>query len=232
MNDCLYAKSQDDVIRILELLNDTIPFNAASLVRKEHGSNIMRVDETISHNYPLAWVQSYYDYNFDRIDPVARLGVKTEKPFKWETAYHNVEMTSEMKEFIDMAEDFGMRSGIACTQNASIGESNDTFMSLETDGHKVSKEYLAIISYILPHLHEAMNKINKVAQIPKDIPTFTVREKETLKWSYEGKTAWEIGVILSISERTVKFHLNNIYQKLNVTNRSQAVAKAIRCGVV
>ena len=70
------------------------------------------------------------------------------------------------------------------------------------------------------------------SQIPNEIPKFTVREKETLKWAYEGKTAWEIGIILSISERTVKFHLNNIYQKLNVTNRSQAVAKAIRYGIV
>lgn len=55
----------------------------------------------------------------------------------------------------------------------------------------------------------------------------TRRELEVLKWIKEGKSSWEAGAILSISERTVKFHLGNIFKKLNVVNRSHAVAKAI-----
>jgi DNA-binding CsgD family transcriptional regulator len=56
----------------------------------------------------------------------------------------------------------------------------------------------------------------------------TQREKDVLYWAVEGKSAWEIGVILSITERTVKFHLSNVYKKLNVSTRAQAVAQAIR----
>ena len=55
----------------------------------------------------------------------------------------------------------------------------------------------------------------------------TDREKEILSWLTEGKSSWDIGQILSISERTVKFHVNNICSKLNAVNRTHAVAKAI-----
>lgn len=47
-----------------------------------------------------------------------------------------------------------------------------------------------------------------------------------------GKTNWEISHILKISERTVKFHLQNIMGKLHATTRSQAVAYALNLGVL
>nr|WP_302664629.1 helix-turn-helix transcriptional regulator [Lysobacter enzymogenes] len=49
-----------------------------------------------------------------------------------------------------------------------------------------------------------------------------------LQWIAEGRTSREVGLILSIAERTVKFHLRNIYAKLNVLNRTQAVSIANR----
>ena len=42
-----------------------------------------------------------------------------------------------------------------------------------------------------------------------------------------GKTAWEASVILGISERTVRFHLNAAREKLDCATTTQAVAKAI-----
>lgn len=52
----------------------------------------------------------------------------------------------------------------------------------------------------------------------------TTKETQIISWVSEGKTSWEIGKILLISERTVKFHLKNIYNKFNVVNRAQAVS--------
>jgi LuxR family transcriptional regulator, quorum-sensing system regulator SolR len=56
----------------------------------------------------------------------------------------------------------------------------------------------------------------------------TTRERAVMRWIAEGKTAWEVGKILSMTERTVKFHLRNIYSKLKVNNRAQAVTIASR----
>jgi len=63
------------------------------------------------------------------------------------------------------------------------------------------------------------------ASMPKN--ELTERELECLRWTASGKTSWEISIILSISESTVIFHIKNAIEKLQVTNRSQAVAKAI-----
>ena len=57
------------------------------------------------------------------------------------------------------------------------------------------------------------------------------REKEILKWLKKGKSSWEISVILSISERTVNFHVGNIMQKLNAVSRTHAVAISIEKGI-
>jgi DNA-binding CsgD family transcriptional regulator len=58
------------------------------------------------------------------------------------------------------------------------------------------------------------------------------RELECLRWAAAGKTKWEIGEILAISERTVKFHLDQARHKLNCVNVAQAVSKAQAIGVV
>ncbi|ONH52301.1 regulatory protein, luxR family [Pseudomonas cedrina] len=59
----------------------------------------------------------------------------------------------------------------------------------------------------------------------------TPAELEILRWASEGKTVWEISQIRATSEATVKFHLRNIYCKLEVTNRVQAMNEAARQGL-
>jgi DNA-binding CsgD family transcriptional regulator len=55
----------------------------------------------------------------------------------------------------------------------------------------------------------------------------SARELDCLKWTAAGKTAWEASVILGISERTVRYHLNAAREKLECATTIQAVAKAV-----
>ena len=59
----------------------------------------------------------------------------------------------------------------------------------------------------------------------------TDRELEVLAELTEGKSNIEIAKALSISEGTVKFHVNNILSKFGVTDRTQAVITALRRGI-
>lgn len=65
-----------------------------------------------------------------------------------------------------------------------------------------------------------------------DVPSLTQRELDCLQWAAAGKTNWEIGTILGVTERTVRFHLGNIAGKLNTSNRYHTVAQAISLGLV
>ena len=58
------------------------------------------------------------------------------------------------------------------------------------------------------------------------------RELETLRWTMEGKTAWEVGCILGISEQTAARHLHNASRKLDCVNKHHAVIKALRLGLI
>jgi DNA-binding NarL/FixJ family response regulator len=56
----------------------------------------------------------------------------------------------------------------------------------------------------------------------------TDREEEVLKMLAEGWTNMRIAVAISVSERTVRFHLSNIYEKLNVSSRAEAISWALK----
>jgi DNA-binding NarL/FixJ family response regulator len=63
-------------------------------------------------------------------------------------------------------------------------------------------------------------------------PALSPREREVLDLLARGKTNKEIAASLGITERTTKFHVSAIFDKLGVTNRTEAVAKAAQEGLV
>jgi DNA-binding CsgD family transcriptional regulator len=58
-----------------------------------------------------------------------------------------------------------------------------------------------------------------------------VREVEILRWMQKGKSNAEIAQILSISQLTVKNHVQKILRKLGAHNRTQAVAKGMSLSI-
>jgi DNA-binding CsgD family transcriptional regulator len=67
---------------------------------------------------------------------------------------------------------------------------------------------------------------------PNDQSNLTAREREVLAWIALGKSAWEIGEILGIAKRTVDEHAQTAARKLGAANRTQAVAIAVRDGLI
>lgn len=60
----------------------------------------------------------------------------------------------------------------------------------------------------------------------------TDRERDVLSWAAGGKTSAEIAEILGLKGDTVEVHFKNILRKLQVSNRTQAVAKALVHGLI
>ncbi|MBC7526786.1 MAG: response regulator transcription factor [Chthonomonadaceae bacterium] len=70
------------------------------------------------------------------------------------------------------------------------------------------------------------------AQVQEEPIKLTKREVEVLTLVIEGKASKEVADLLFVSKRTVDFHLANIYDKLQVTNRVQAFRRAARLGLI
>lgn len=73
---------------------------------------------------------------------------------------------------------------------------------------------------------------NKPRPDDEKLPHLTRREIELLKLVADGLSNKAIAQSLSVSENTVKYHVRNILQKLAVQNRTEAVAHAIRTGLL
>jgi DNA-binding CsgD family transcriptional regulator len=65
------------------------------------------------------------------------------------------------------------------------------------------------------------------SQIEDDSTRLSEREQEIMHWVGHGKTNVEIGMILGISQFTVKNHLQRIFRKIDVRNRAQAISRIL-----
>ncbi|MEK4844880.1 response regulator transcription factor [Bacillus sp. FSL W8-0183] len=68
--------------------------------------------------------------------------------------------------------------------------------------------------------------------LKKEINMLTEKEMLVLQAVARGYRSKEIAFDMGISERTVKAHLTNIYQKLEVTSRAEAIKAAVELGVI
>jgi two-component system, NarL family, response regulator len=79
--------------------------------------------------------------------------------------------------------------------------------------------------YLPPEIRESLAEVAPLSEL-------TRRELEVLERIATGRTNKEIGAVLSISEDTVKAHLKNIFGKLGVSDRAQAVGVAAKRGII
>ncbi len=61
-----------------------------------------------------------------------------------------------------------------------------------------------------------------------ELESLTTRETDCLLWAAEGKTDWEISVILGVGVPTIEKHMKSAREKLGALNKHHAIAKAMR----
>jgi len=89
---------------------------------------------------------------------------------------------------------------------------------------------LALNRSTATHLIQSLMEVR--SGVKDQRPTLTERECEILQLVADGYSNKVIGQRLSVSENTVKYHIKKILQKLNAQNRTEAVAYAMRLGLL
>ena len=132
----------------------------------------------------------------------------------------------------------GMRSSLLHGISDKRGH-HDCLYVIFSSQDKLGDSTLGAMEVLLPYLDTALRRIAPMAQrssissLLVDRPgsecrELSEREIEIMDWVKKGKTNAEIGSILCISSYTVKNHLHQIFRKLDVYNRMQAVSKVER----
>jgi len=183
--------------------------------------------------YPDEWREVYKNEEYMKVDPSVAYCTRNIVPVAWDKLAPHKQESKAAWDMLGEARGYGLRSGVSFPLHSPTGEA--AMLSFVVDEeHKDAK---AKIEHAMPHvhlfnayMHEAVRKIFNADSV--SIAKLTEREKQCLLWMAEGKTAWETGRILNISERTVTFHMQNTVEKLQVVNRQQAVARAVSLGLI
>lgn len=249
LNQCLSISDKNKFSGLMDLIGNVLPFDAVSLAILDEPENQSghQSAELVNHSYSPELVSNYINNRFVNTDAVVTRGQNEPAAYNWYDTYFLYEnLTEDPNEIITAGSGHGLEKGYACACHSQPPESFTTLLSLSSKDENIEPRNYDILAFIMPHLHEAVRRLyrsnasseqygesNNAKQVAqKSTQSLTNRELEILKWAVIGKTSWEIGRILSISERTVKFHFKNTYKKLDVINRSQAVAKAVSHGLV
>src|SRR5690606_16825308 len=177
-------------------------------------------------NYPSTWTRHYFANGYQGIDPVIAHAPLVDRPFLWDSLGARCRLSQRQKRVMSQAREAKLRDGVAVPLHGPFGSCwLLTFAAVE--GHPDAELYLPRLAVLSTQFHLAYSDIVD-ARPRKPVPELSRRERECLQWLAGGKSRWEIGQILRISENTVRFHVKNAFRKLEANNRIVAVVKALR----
>jgi LuxR family quorum sensing-dependent transcriptional regulator len=184
-------------------------------------------DVVLISGWPSAFLEHYIEQDYVRFDPVARRARGSLSPFEWDGETSFSDGDRRANEVMRCAAEFGIAQGLIVPIHGPNGY--DACVSM-------SGERIDLPTHLKPALHlMALYSFERMRSLLGPAITshlLSHREQEVLAWVAKGKSAWEIGEILSITPRTVEWHTNNASRKLGTVNRVHAVAVALREGII
>jgi LuxR family transcriptional regulator, quorum-sensing system regulator CviR len=227
------AETSEDVRDVLTRFQALFPFDRllGGLARLSPRGDFEGFTNVINVSYPDEWLYLYWKNGYAGIDPVFRAVSQSPGTKIWKRIYQQATANEEL-EFIETARGFGLADGIT-TSSLDPACSLATFYSFAGREDVDAERYAQLVEYLGHHLHLALMRTARknAPATDKCVKELSPREVTILNWIKNGKTNWEVGQILGVTERTVRFHLASIFSKLDVTSRSQAVATAMDHGL-
>lgn len=236
------GKLRDDFISVMEVGSSGELLEQVLRFARRLGFDLVgaiavrdRVDGTRDcfsvENTPQGYQEMYLDPRSMGIDPVCQHCRRHSTPIVWDQQTY-VEAGQASKWEHQSA--FGYKTGLALAIHVPNGlhfmvgvDRDQPLPACSTEVTRLAAELTLFTMYAMQPALDLL-----VPTGAPDSPGLTARELEALRWTMDGKTAWEVGAILSISEQTAARHLNNAARKLECANKHHAVVKALRLGLI
>jgi DNA-binding CsgD family transcriptional regulator len=183
-------------------------------------------------NTPPEYLGRFNDSTIARRDPVMQHCKRQSVPIVWDLETY---VASNSRPKWEMQASYGYCTGIAMAlhlpegRHFQIGVNRDQALPQDPDE---LQRMVADLQLFAVHAQETALRLFVPPMLQPDRPGLTQRELEALRWTMDGKTAWEVGAIMGVTERTAVMHLQNAMRKLGAVNKHQAVLKALRLGLI
>jgi LuxR family transcriptional regulator, quorum-sensing system regulator BjaR1 len=173
---------------------------------------------------PPEFQRVYHENGYIRVDPTLKRALSSPHAFDFTTANYGEKDGARVPEIMSLLEDFNFSGGVVIPIHTRDGY--EGAVGLVGDKLDLSVETRPNILLMAHYAYERLCNLAAGARPVR--PPLTLREREVLAWSAQGKSAWEIGEILNLAKRTVDEHAKTAMRKLGAGTRTQAVAIAIR----
>ncbi|MEO6381935.1 MAG: LuxR family transcriptional regulator [Nitrobacter sp.] len=178
---------------------------------------------------PSGWLDRYESNGYVFRDPIIQRLSYERMPFTWHEGYERCPQHGDVRLIQGEASEFGLRDGYVVP--ISTMDDDVAALSFGGPGKLPDSADLSVLNFAATyavgrHLHHIGTWRRRVSD------TLTPREWDCLLWAGEGKTDWEISVILGISRSTVTKHITTARAKLGAVNKAHAIATAIRAKLI
>jgi len=184
----------------------------------------------VATTYSPKWLARYTSANYVSIDPIVRLGMQRVSPLDWQEIDRS---QRHLQDFFDDASQAGLApNGMTIPVRGIHGETALFSVNAEIQDRNwpaYRKTYMRDFQVIACSFHEHVLRREKI--LPPTIE-LSPRQLEVLKWAALGKTEWEVGAIMRLSTRTVKYHMAGAFARLGTPNKVSAVARAVRLHLI
>lgn len=227
------ADSTQSILALMEHAAGDLGFDRyayCALTRHERYDAGENSAPAVAHNFPASWIDYYFEHDYQTRDPVVLLAPEIERPFLWDSLDDAYRLDRAQQTLMLEADDAGLKDGVGVPLHGPRG--NVCLVTFAAgDGHPRPGAELPRLELFATQFHAAYSAVGR-AETNRRTIVLSKRERECLQWVAAGKSSWDIGVILSVSERTVNFHVTNALGKLDANTRTLAVVKAIRYGLI
>jgi len=214
------------------LWNAVAPFKfTSSLIARVSGSSAEGAGPEsyfAYHNLPEWWDKTYRENNYVHIDPFAQMALKKTGPYRWSECYDN--LTPAQEAMVANSKRHGLKYGINFPMHNSKGGLGVVLFGSDVDFNFLPDEqiFLEILS------RYSYDQISKILGAPAEIAQISLseRERDILTLVAQGKTNWEIGAILKLSEYSVRDYLKDVSKRMQTSNRTHTVTRAIQLGLI
>lgn len=185
-------------------------------------------------NYGRDWQDRYLEEGYASFDLVGRYAAKSVIPFLWSGVEALPDLTRMQRQIFDEGREAGLVSGASIPIHGP-GSGKAVFSVADDTSTKTFETFFGHYKHELQlmanYAHENIMRLYSDQPL-QDTPSLTPREVEILTWMSRGKSRWEAGMILGISEDTVRVHLEKARYKLGASNTTHAISLAIKFGLL
>ncbi len=221
-------KTQFDVFRFMKGVTEIYRCRAFMVLNLPLITSCDLQGNSVINNWPAELLSIYDQENLLSTSPVLQRLRGSALPFLYEVAASPNRDESKSRLAVALFERFRMTRFIYLPTHDASGLRGA--VSLAGDRDLFSAEEIKDLFYIAIHVFDRLAEIRSLDV--RVVDALTDREIDCLNWTAAGKTSAEIAEILALSEHTVNHYLNRATKKLDTVNRTQAVAKALRVGLI